>query len=84
MKKLDSKLIAARNAIANKSGEVYVDTGVKILIAEQCAAEYSSYNTYPMTAPDFVGEALDVLEECLGRYPEGFFRQLPHGTFEHI
>ncbi|MBR2421549.1 MAG: hypothetical protein IKB09_04260 [Oscillospiraceae bacterium] len=58
--------------------------GVKILIAEQCAAEYSSYNTYPMTAPDFVGEALDVLEECMGRYPEGFFRQLPHGTFEHI
>ena len=33
MKKFDSKLIAARNAIANKSGEAYVDTGVKILIA---------------------------------------------------
>ena len=33
MKKFDSTLIAARNAIANKSGEAYVDTGVKILIA---------------------------------------------------
>ena len=33
MKKFDSKLIAARNAIANKSAEAYVDTGVKILIA---------------------------------------------------
>ena len=33
MKKFDSKLIAARNAIANKDAEAYVDTGVKILIA---------------------------------------------------
>ena len=58
--------------------------GVKILIGEQCAAEYSHYNTYPLTDPGFVGEALDILEECMGRYPEGFFRQLPHGPFEHI
>lgn len=58
--------------------------GVKILIGEQCAAEYSHYNTYPLTDPDFVGEALDILEECMGRYPEGFFRQLPHGPFGHI
>ena len=58
--------------------------GVKILIGEQCAAEYSHYNTYPLTDPMFVGEALDVLEECMGRYPEGFFRQLPHGPFGHI
>lgn len=58
--------------------------GVDILIGEQCAAEYSHYNTYPLTDPMFVGEALDVLEECMGRYPEGFFRQLPHGPFGHI
>lgn len=58
--------------------------GVKILIGEQCAAEYSHYNTYPLTDPGFVGEALDILEECMGRYPEGFFRQLPHGPYEYI
>lgn len=33
MCKFDSKLIAAQNALANKSAEAYVDTGVKILIA---------------------------------------------------
>lgn len=33
MKKIDSMLIAAQNALANKSAETYVDTGVKILIA---------------------------------------------------
>ncbi|MBR5294256.1 MAG: hypothetical protein IKU31_05720 [Oscillospiraceae bacterium] len=58
--------------------------GVKILIGEQCAAEYSHYNTYPLTDPGFVCEALDILEECMGRYPEGFFRQLPYGPFGHI
>lgn len=58
--------------------------GVKILIAEQCAPEYDSYHTYPLTDPTFVGEALDILEESMGRYPEGFFRQLPHGAYGHI
>ena len=33
MKKFDSLLIAAENAIANQGAETYVDTGVKILIA---------------------------------------------------
>ena len=33
MKKIDSMLIAAKNTLANKSAETYVDTGVKILIA---------------------------------------------------
>lgn len=33
MNKFNSKLIAAQNALANKSAEAYVDTGVKILIA---------------------------------------------------
>ena len=58
--------------------------GVKILIGEQCASEYSHYNTYHLTDPVFVSEALDVLEASMGRYPEGFFRQLLHGPFEHI
>ena len=58
--------------------------GVKILIAEQCAADYSHYDSYPLTDSVFVSEALDLLETCMERYPEGFFRQLPHGTFEHI
>ena len=58
--------------------------GVKILIGEQCALEYSHYDTYHLTDPAFVSESLDVLEESLGRYPEGFFRQLLHGPFAHI
>ena len=58
--------------------------GVKILIAEQCAEDYSHYSTYHLTDPGFVREALDILEEALGMYPEGFFRQLPYDTVDHI
>ena len=58
--------------------------GVKILIGEQCASEYSHYNTYHLTDPTFVSEALDILETSMGRYPEGFFRQLLHGPYEYI
>lgn len=58
--------------------------GIQILIAEQCAAEYSHYNAYLLTDPGFVEDALDILEESLGQYPEGFFRQLLYGTVDHI
>ena len=58
--------------------------GVEILIAEQCAADYSHYDSYRLEDPSSVRSALDLLEECLGRYPEGFFRQLPHGPFTQI
>ena len=33
MKKFESMMIAAENALANNAGEAYVDSGVKILIA---------------------------------------------------
>ena len=58
--------------------------GVEILIAEQCAEDYSHYDTYHLEDPASVRSALELLEECLDRYPEGFFRQLPHGPFGDI
>ena len=58
--------------------------GVKILIAEQCAADYSHYSADPLTDPGFVRGALDILERALGKYPEDFFRQLPYDTVDHI
>ena len=58
--------------------------GVDIRIAEQCGLDYSHYDSYPMTDPVFIRSALDILEETLSLYPEGFFRQLPYGTIESI
>ena len=58
--------------------------GVDIRIAEQCTLDYSHYDTYALTDPVFVRTALDILEESLGQYPDGFFRQLPYGNIESV
>ena len=58
--------------------------GVRILIAEQCEQEYSHYHAVLLTEPSVVSRALDILEGCLEMYPEGFLRQLPYGTVDHV
>lgn len=58
--------------------------GVRILIAEQCGQEYSHYHAVLLTDPSVVSRALDILEGCLEMYPEGFLRQLPYGTVDHV
>ena len=68
----------------DRAAELSERFGVDIRIAEQCAADYSHYDTYLLTDPVFVRSALDILEESLSLYPEGFFRQLPYGDLESI
>lgn len=58
--------------------------GVDIRIAEQCTLDYSHYSTYALTDPVFVHSALDILEESLKMYPEGFFQQLLYGSVKSI
>ena len=58
--------------------------GVEICIGEQCTLEYSHYNSYPLSDPQFVRSALDTLEHTLGQYPEGFFQQLCYDSIETI
>lgn len=58
--------------------------GVDIRIGETCSMDYSHYDTYPMTDPVFIRSGLDILEETLSQYPEGFFHQLHYGSMESI
>ena len=67
-----------------KAGELSARFGVDIRIAEQCGLDYSHYDTYALTDPIFIRSALDILEETLSLYPEGFFRQLHYGAIESI
>ena len=67
-----------------KAAELSARFGVDIRIAEQCDLNHSHYDTDPLTDPTFLRSALDVLEETLGLYPEGFFRQLPYGEIQTI
>ena len=68
----------------NRAAQLSARFGVDIRIAEQCTADYSHYDTSPLTDPVFIRSALDTLEETLSLYPEGFFRQLPYGAVESI
>lgn len=58
--------------------------GVDIRIGEQCTLDYSHYDTYALLHPDYIRDSLDVLEESLSQYPEGFFHQLRYGSIESI
>ena len=58
--------------------------GVEIRIAGECDLNHSHYDVYPLTDPVYLRSALDILEETLSLYPEGFFRQLPYGSIESI
>ena len=58
--------------------------GVEIRIPEQSQLAYSHYDAYALTDLEFVRSALDILEETLSLYPEGFFRQLGYGTVEKV
>ena len=57
---------------------------VDIRIAEQCSLDYTNYRGYVMTNPEYIRLALDMLENALSKYPEGFFRQLCYGSVESI
>ena len=71
-------------ALYERAKEIGDRYGVEISIGEQCALVYTHFETYALTDPVFLNEALDVLDKALSRYPEGFFRQLPFGTVETI
>ena len=67
-----------------RAAELSQRFGVEILIGEQCALNYTTYLTKPLTDPQLVSNALYVLEDALSQYPDGFISQLRHNTYEMI
>lgn len=58
--------------------------GLEIRIPEQSELVYTSYDAYALTDLIATRSALDVLEETLSLYPEGFFRQLIYGPIKTV
>lgn len=58
--------------------------GVDICIAEQCALDYDEFTSRQLTDSGEIERALQVLEDALDDYPEGFFQQLMFGRLESI
>ena len=71
-------------ALYDRAREIGDRYGVEIFIGEQCELVYTHFESYALTDPIYVREALDVLDMALSRYPDDFFRQLPFGTVETI
>lgn len=54
-----------------------------IRIADRAERDYTGYDSELLTDPEVTARALDVLEDVLQQYPEGFFTQLKYGD-RHI
>ena len=77
----DSETDALLKARAGALGEKH---GVTILVSNDCSTEFSEF--YASIESDYykVNAALDLLDEALSVYPEGFIRQLRYGSVHGI
>ena len=69
-KLLDSELYDRAEELARRFS-------VDIRIAERAGRSYKSYTAQLLEDPQVTAQALDILEQALSRYPEGFLAQLP-------
>jgi hypothetical protein len=76
-----SKQMAALRERADRLNKTY---GVDIRLGDECELDYSHYTSYCFENAQSLTEALDVLEECLSKYPKGFFNQLQYGAITSI
>lgn len=58
--------------------------GLDIQVPKQNDIAYSHYDATALTDLSCFASALDILEQTLAQYPEGFFRQLPYDNVEII
>lgn len=58
--------------------------GMQILVPKQNEISYPSYHADALTDLITIRTTLDLLEQTLSMYPEGFFRQLPYDAIQSI
>lgn len=73
----DSSLYARAQALSDRFG-------VEIRIADQCETEYPYFSCYQLSDYEAVSAGLDILENALSVFPEGFFRQLIYGHIDRV
>ncbi len=67
---------AVTQSLYDRAAELGARFGVRIRIADQCDTEFHSFLADPLLDEEKITKGLDVLEQTMSRYPEGFFRQL--------
>lgn len=71
-------------ALKTRSEELSQKYGVQILVGEECSMDFDDFTASIVTDGERVHAALDVLDDAMSDYPEGFFRQLRHGSVRTV
>ena len=66
---------------ADALGETY---GVKIWIGSECRTDYDDFTAAQVLDPVWISHHLDILDQALQSYPEGFFHQLRFDHYQQI
>lgn len=74
----------AEAALQKRGDELGSKYGLTILVGENCDTDFSDFTASIETEWDKVSSALDILEDVLDDYPEGFFRQLHYGSVHGV
>ena len=67
---------AVSQELYERAEQIGAQYGVEVLIADQYQVPNVPYTVELMTDEEMISSGLDLLEEVLASYPEGFFRQL--------
>ena len=62
--------------------DLEAEYGLNILVGEEAGDYFYDFEAEIVTDPEDIIDALDVLEDALEDYPEGFFRQLRYGDIQ--
>lgn len=65
--------------VLQRCEEIGAKYGLAVLTGDKCDTVFTDFSASIETDWEKVNNHLDILEEALGKYPEGFFRQLHYG-----
>lgn len=68
--------------IQQRVSALEAEYGLNILVGEEALDYFYDFEAEVVTDPDDILYALDVLEDAVEDYPEGFFRQLRYGEIQ--
>ena len=75
---------AVQAELEARAAELEEKYGLIILVGNECDTEFTEFTASQITDRDRVLAALDVLDEAMSVYPEGFIRQLCQGDSKSI
>ena len=71
-------------ALLQRCEEIGTKYGLAVIIGEGCDTEFMDFTATVTTDWAKISAGLDILEDALTDYPEGFFRQLHYGTVHGV